>query len=188
MRKLQTNTNHWELQIGNYKLSRGARSGFVREIPFLRRRDGFTLIELLIVIVIIGILSTLVIANFVGVRARARDAQRKTDLSQIRTALQLYYSDEGQYPSWTTATSPDCGEEFGGDTGVTYIKEMPCDPKTPTQKYTYNPLPNSSCGVTVPCSGYQLIACLENTSDADTDESRHSSCPNNTASITVFNP
>lgn len=154
---------------------------------------GFTLIELLIVIVIIGILSTLVIANFVGVRARARDAQRKTDLSQIRTALQLYYSDEGAYPSWTASSYPDCGSAFIGATSqVTYIKKMPCDPKDKLTKYVYTPSP-TNCQTTDSCTGYSLIACLENTSDADSDAKQQggtpsSSCPSGTVSYTVTNP
>jgi len=59
---------------------------------------GFTLIELLIVIVIIGVLATLLMTNFVGVRQRGRDAQRKSDLRQIQAALELYRADVGQYP------------------------------------------------------------------------------------------
>jgi general secretion pathway protein G len=152
---------------------------------------GFTLIELLIVIVIIGILSTLVIANFVGVRARARDAQRKTDLAQIRTALQLYYSDEGAYPGWNGGTnSPSCGLSFSGSTGITYIQKMPCDPHT-KERYIYTPSP-LNCWTTETCTGYTLKACLENTSDADSDVKQQggggNTCSNNLTSYTVTNP
>ncbi len=50
-------------------------------------REGFTMIEILVVITIIGILATLILANFGPSRAKARDVQRKTDLNQIKTSL-----------------------------------------------------------------------------------------------------
>lgn len=62
-------------------------------------KKGFTLIELLIVIAIIGVLATLLMVNFIGVRQRARDAQRKSDLRQIQSALEIYRSDQGSYPA-----------------------------------------------------------------------------------------
>ena len=54
------------------------------------KRTGFTLIELLVVISIIGLLAGLVISNVAGVRERARDVERKTDLDQIKKALRMY--------------------------------------------------------------------------------------------------
>src|SRR5579872_5421721 len=62
------------------------------------KNKGFTLIELLIVLAIIGVLTGLLLANFIGVRERARDAQRKSDVKQIQTALELYRQDNGTYP------------------------------------------------------------------------------------------
>ena len=59
---------------------------------------GFTLIELLVAISIIGVLSSFLLANFVGIRQRARDGVRKSDLRQIQSALELYRSDQSKYP------------------------------------------------------------------------------------------
>lgn len=60
---------------------------------------GFTLIELLVAIAIIGVLAAVLIANMVGVRERGSDAKIKNDLTQVRTALRLYYNDNQRYPS-----------------------------------------------------------------------------------------
>src|SRR5689334_12449343 len=86
---------------------------------------GFTLIELLIVIALIGILATWLISliNPSQQLKRGRDAQRKADIRQIQTALELYRADVGSYP----AAIPGCGSPFtNGDT--TYLTKMPCDP------------------------------------------------------------
>ena len=64
----------------------------------MRRVSGFTLIELLTVIAIIAILTAIIFPAY----ARAKDsAFRSGDMSrmnQLRTALQLYYVDQGAYP------------------------------------------------------------------------------------------
>jgi len=60
---------------------------------------GFTLIELLVVVAIISLLSSMALASLNDTRARARDAQRITELRQIRTALEQYYVDHSEYPS-----------------------------------------------------------------------------------------
>lgn len=67
---------------------------------------GFTLVELLVVISIIGILAIAVMTaiNPSTQLAKARDARRKSDLNQYRTALENYaIKTNGLYPSYTTA-------------------------------------------------------------------------------------
>ena len=68
------------------------------------KRKGFTLIELLVVIAIIGLLSTLAVVALGSARLKARDAKRLSDLKQIQTALELYYTDKTDYPAGNGVT------------------------------------------------------------------------------------
>jgi len=63
-----------------------------------KTNKGFTLIELLVVISIIGILSSFAMVSLNSARTKSRDALRKGDMTQMRTALNLYYSDNTVYP------------------------------------------------------------------------------------------
>lgn len=116
---------------------------------------GFTLIELLVVISIIGILATLVAANLNSARSRARDANRKSDLRNISTALRLYFNDKGVYPD--PATLPWGSEWTGTGGSPVYMIKLPIDP-LPGQNYKYE---LGATGDT-----FILTACLENGSDA----------------------
>ncbi|NCP45489.1 MAG: prepilin-type N-terminal cleavage/methylation domain-containing protein, partial [Flavobacteriales bacterium] len=61
----------------------------------LRGSKGFTLIELIVVIVVIGILAGLVIIRIGSASKDARNAKRKADLAQIRTAIEQYRAKGG---------------------------------------------------------------------------------------------
>jgi len=64
-------------------------------------KKGFTLIELLVVIAIIGVLSTLAVVALGSARQKANDAKRLSDIKQVQTALELYYTDHNYYPTTT---------------------------------------------------------------------------------------
>lgn len=115
-------------------------------------REGFTLIELLVVISIIGILSSFAIVSLNSARMKARDALRKGDMAQLRTALSLYYDDNLEYPecgNWDNAsadfganvsTDPDSGSSCYStvlttelSTGARPVMQMlPKEPKNET--------------------------------------------------------
>ena len=133
----------------------------------LKKEGGFTLLELLIVIVIIGILAVLILPNLASGPARARDAQRKSDLRNIKTALETYYNDNNSYP---TAGGVSCVPNASACLGTVlesgstpYMKTVPNDPKA-GQNYTYSPTP-ASCAAGA-CTSYTLTATLENTHDS----------------------
>lgn len=120
----------------------------------MKNTKGFTLIELLVSIGIMAILTALAAFNFNQARVRSRDVQRKSDLSQIQKALELYKNDNNGYPAGnftaisTTLTTP-----------TAYTKTRFNDPRgsewVPYEYVTFS-------GNTA----YYLMACLENTADS----------------------
>lgn len=68
-------------------------------VNFKKYSNGFSLIELLVVISIIGVLSAVLMVNFVGTRERSRDAQKIQNLNSLKNALRLYYNDNQRYPT-----------------------------------------------------------------------------------------
>jgi type II secretion system protein G len=121
-------------------------------IKSLKKEGGFTLLELLIVIVIIGILALLIIPNITSAPKKARDTQRKTDITAIRKGLEEYFVNNNAYPA-------DLAGLQAGTTAQ-IMKTIPTDPKngSPAEYvYTYTPANTNST--------YTLTACLENDQD-----------------------
>jgi type II secretion system protein G len=63
----------------------------------LSNRKGFTLIELLIVVVIIGILAAIAIPKFANTKDKAYITAMKSDLRNMVTAEEAYFSDSSAY-------------------------------------------------------------------------------------------
>ncbi len=119
----------------------------------MNKQKGFTLIELLVAMGIIAVLTGMAAFNFNQSRVRARDVQRKSDLSQLQKAMELYKNDnDGSYPDKANYQSTLLGGE--------YIKSTFNDPKGSEWKaYTYEP-------AAVGLKTYYLMACLENPADS----------------------
>jgi type IV pilus assembly protein PilE len=60
-------------------------------------KNGITLIELLLVVVIVGILATIAIPIYNNYMQRARRADAKTALEQVRAAQEMWRSEKGSY-------------------------------------------------------------------------------------------
>ena len=107
-----------------------------------KTKTGFTLIELLVVIAIIGILAGLVTANLSSARVLARDNQRQSDLATIANGLELFRTENKQYPP-TPTTLTDANVALSANLVPAYINTLPVDPKftpydlTKAQGYFY---------------------------------------------------
>jgi type II secretion system protein G len=117
----------------------------------MKKRFGFTLIELLVVISIIGILVAIGVVSYSSANRKSRDTKRMSDIEQIRSALEMYRSDNGTYPT---------GNEVSVASGITglssYLPSAPDDPKPASYHYYYT--------VTNSNYGYCLSAYVENAS------------------------
>ena len=119
-------------------------------------KKGFTLVELLVVIAIIGLLSTLAVVALNNARQKSRDARRVSDVKQIQTALELYYNDQGGYPTQVAGdmtTSFVClssGNAPGFDAdcaGTTYMQKVPSNPTPNDDGGPYHYTPKSTGAV-----------------------------------------
>ena len=95
---------------------------------------GFTLIELLVVISIIGVLASVVVANFITTQKQARDASRKTAIKNGEATFEQYFTETGAYPvgqtQINTAFSPGA---------------QPKDPKDPTTQLNWTSTVTTYC-------------------------------------------
>lgn len=114
---------------------------------------GFTLIELLVVIAIIGVLIGISLFALQGARAAGRDARRKGDMEQIRSALEIYRSDCTFYPNTGTLAFGTGALTASCPAVSTYMGRVPQDPQSPSRIYYYRRITNTT---------YELCTRLEN--------------------------
>jgi prepilin-type N-terminal cleavage/methylation domain-containing protein len=82
----------------------------------MQNRKGFTLIELLIVVVIIGILAAIAIPKFASTKEKAYLASMKSDLRNLVTAEEAYFSDNQVYLAGTASNLGGAGTELDATT------------------------------------------------------------------------
>lgn len=133
-------------------------------------KNGFTLIEMLVVMMIMTSMVVLSLVGLQGARASSRDAQRKTDLQDIRSALEIYRADCGSYPSSLTFGSalPGVGAKCSANT---YMSKVPQDPQndqsfkyeyyydSSTKKYSLCSSLEHASGFGVSCGGVTAKSC-----------------------------
>jgi prepilin-type N-terminal cleavage/methylation domain-containing protein len=105
--------------------TRGALRAGGGNLPGLPRgSSGFTLIELLIVVVIIGLLAAIAIPKFAATKERAYVAKMRSDLRNLATSQESYFTDHqtyytGSVPSSQLVYNPSPGVSVSLAAGTT---------------------------------------------------------------------
>ncbi len=104
---------------------------------FRTRTLGFTMIEIMFVMPIIGMIVAMGGAAYSNAVRQGRDARRKVDLDQMRSALELYRSNDanGTYPldSFATFTDPTYranNSPYLEQSRISSYLQVPVDPAT----------------------------------------------------------
>ena len=108
-------------------------------------KKGFTLIELLIVVVIIGILAAIAIPKFANTKEKAYVAAMKSDLRNMVTAQEAYFSDYGNV---YTPNTGNFGSNYKTSTGVT-ISSMASTGGTGWSAQTTHTGTKKTCAISV---------------------------------------
>ena len=149
-----------------------------RKKTALKKIFGFSLTELLIVISIIGILMSITIVGFKSIKAKARDGQRKTDLSSMQAGLESFYMVNKEYPNPQNGdTDKVCKTAASAEIVITGFKSVnTClntlgytrgtyrDPSNPDNLVNLNNFVYRYA-VNQARSEYEISAKIENTSD-----------------------
>jgi type II secretory pathway pseudopilin PulG len=123
-------------------------NSLLNSLPFQGKEATrwFTLVELIVVITILAILWTIAFISLQWYSKDARDSVRISDISKIKTSLELFQLDAWKYPETTTPTNITYSwaiawtqwtfweETFNN---VTKLDKIPLDPVT-DRKYVYS--------------------------------------------------
>lgn len=130
--------------------------------------SSFTIIEILVVITIIILLAGVGAISYAALNKNARDGRRKTDLENLKAALEMYRSNVGTYVTTTWSN-------LSVLTGTPkYIQSLPADPKSPSYSYNYSSASpgsdytigaylegsSSTCSVTLSCTVANCNYCI----------------------------
>jgi prepilin-type N-terminal cleavage/methylation domain-containing protein len=123
-------------------------------IKIIYNRKAFTLMEMMIVLAVIILITGGISVAIFQARERANNLQRLDQVSQIRSALQLYKQENGFFPP---ALVP--GQALVSPSGKTYLNEVPHSIKTGPCQDEYIYLANTTG------ANYALNYCLSDEID-----------------------
>jgi len=72
-------------------------------MKILNDKKGFTLIEMIVVVGIIGVLVAILVPRFTDIRSKSFAKATIANAKTVSTALELYYSENNNYPTLTSA-------------------------------------------------------------------------------------
>ena len=81
----------------------------------MRRRKGFTLVELLVVVLILGALAAIAVPRIIGGATNAKINACKTNVDLLNSQIELYYANNGSYPTSLSAITSDANYFDAGD-------------------------------------------------------------------------
>lgn len=142
----------------------------MRRGKFAYRHAGYTVAEVLITVVVIAILGSVVLFSVQGTQTTSRDSERVSDIDNINSKLEEFYSDNGGYPETINAAnlagiSPEALVDPGGvnieiiDAVSDQVAAQAEDNPTLSINYKYIPYPTGCSGAT--CTGYVLKSYIE---------------------------
>jgi prepilin-type N-terminal cleavage/methylation domain-containing protein len=80
----------------------------------MRNQRGFTLIELMVVVVVIGILVMITLANYIAMQDRARIGQVRESMHVVQLTTEAFSTrNNGMYPANAAATTADGAVTLG---------------------------------------------------------------------------
>ncbi|NQT96030.1 MAG: prepilin-type N-terminal cleavage/methylation domain-containing protein [Candidatus Omnitrophica bacterium] len=81
-------------------------------------RRGFSLVEVLIVVLILGILTTLVMPQFAAMKERVRVAEALINISAVKQAVELYRCENSSWPTTAARTADELRTATRLDTDI----------------------------------------------------------------------
>ncbi len=92
-------------------------------------KSGFTLIELMVVLVILGLLATTIMPRILNRPEQARRTKAKIEIRNIESALALFKTDTGRFPTTSEAlTVLVSNPGIKGYNSDGYLDKVPHDP------------------------------------------------------------
>ncbi len=126
-----------------------------------KQKNGFTLIELLIVIGIIAVLSAVALFMLSSATNKGNDSAKIEDLQQVQKALQLYFTDNGYYPTGSSYTDL-----------ITALVPKYIPSINPNIKYQSTDITNTIV-CSSDCASYHLGIALSSTANAVLTSAKH---------------
>jgi type II secretory pathway pseudopilin PulG len=78
---------------------------YLKNQQLINSDSGFTIVEILVIVLIIGILSTVLVLTYSGVEVRQQNTSRITAIKLIQSNLETFYAQSGFYPTLSEMNS-----------------------------------------------------------------------------------